>query len=272
MKQTRIENSHQRRGMKNILALCGVCIAINGIAFAQKTDRERDGLKGPVKTVTVRQGTTLIENGKRSESPLSLTHVISYDQSGNRSEVALYEQTGTLNRRIVYEYDSSARRRSALMTYNSNNVVVRKVVDRHGENGIKIGSTIQTFNDDGTLFRRTEITFNTFGELVEVAQYRADGSLIKDNSLNDSERENVTSARQPRVEDDDRLVSFGQMRGCSGEIKRTEGSELQFDDRCFDPDPYGNWTRGIIASTNRTYASGQKSKQTTWAYREFTYY
>src|SRR5262249_50827116 len=132
---------------------------------------------------------------------------------------------------------------------------------------------IKTFNDDGTLFRRTEITFNTFGEVVEVAQYKADGSLIKDgNTLNDAEGENLMSTRQPRVEDDARVVSFGQTRGCSGEIKRTEGSELQFDGRCFDPDPYGNWTRGIIASTTRTYASGQKSQQTSWAYREFSYY
>ena len=59
--------------MKTILAICGICIALSGSAFAQSTDRERDGLKGPVKTVSVRQGTMLIENGKRTESPLVLT-------------------------------------------------------------------------------------------------------------------------------------------------------------------------------------------------------
>ena len=153
-------------------------------------------------------------------------------------------------------------------------MVVRKVIDRYGDNGVKIGSTIETFNDDGTLFRKTEIKFNTFGELVEMSQYKSDGSLVKNgNSLDDSETESVTATGQGRVKEGDPLVSLGQMHGqCRGELKGTEGSGVQPNEGCFDPDAHGNWTRGITDSILRTYASGGKSRQTTWAYREFTYY
>ena len=241
--------------MKKILTVCGLCVAVSGSVFPQRTDRERDGLKGPVKTVRIRQATILSENGKQSESPLLLTHVVNYDQSGNRTELALYDSSGTLTRRIVYEYDSATKRRSALITYNAQNVMVRKVVDTYWDNGLKIDSTIQTFNDDGTLFKKTQIRFNTLGELVEVTEHGGDGSLILNgNTLEATSAESVSS-KVPPAEEGDRLVTFGRMRGS-----------------CLDLDLHENCTRGITASTYQTYSSGQKSTQTTWAYREFTYY
>ena len=250
--------------MRKLLAISGLCVLITGTAFSQKTDRERDGLKGPVKTVSVRQATALNEDGKQTEDPLLLTHVVTYDQSGNRTEVALYDRTGTLSRRVVYQYDLESKRKSGLVTYNAQHTMVRKVADKYRSNGFKASSTIQVFNEDGTLFRKTELTFDTLGELIEVAEYNSDGSLIKsDGSLakkegfspEESEGENAISARRPPPEDVDRVVSFG---GKAGEY--------------FDLDSYGNWTRAMTASTSRTYSSGKKVKTTVWTYREFTYY
>lgn len=36
--------------MRNLLLISGLCVLISGTAFVQKTDRERDGLKEPVKS------------------------------------------------------------------------------------------------------------------------------------------------------------------------------------------------------------------------------
>jgi len=243
--------------MRNLLLISGLCVLITGTAFSQKTDRERDGLKGPVKTVRVRQVTTSSEDGKQSESPLLLTHEVTYDQSGNRTELAFYDRTGTLSRRIAYQYDPETKRRAGLITYNSQNAMVRKVADKYGSSGIKVSSTILDFNEDGTLFRKTEVTFGTLGELIDVAEYQGDGSLIKKAGppFKEAEGENAISARGRPREDVDRVVSFGQRAG-----------------EYFDPDHHGNWTRGMTASTSRTYSSGKNAKTTVWAYREFTYY
>jgi hypothetical protein len=243
--------------MRNLLLISGLCVLITGTAFSQKTDRERDGLKGPVKTVRVSQATTSSEDGKKSEGPLLLAHVVTYDQSGNRTELAFYDRTGTLSRRIAYQYDPETKRRAGLITYNSQNAMVRKVADKYGSSGFKVSSTIQDFNEDGTLFRKTEVTFGTLGELIEVAEYQGDGSLIKKVGppFKEAEGENAISAGQRPREDVDRVVGFGQLAG-----------------EYFDPDLHGNWTRGMTASTSRTYSSGKNARTTVWAYREFTYY
>jgi hypothetical protein len=243
--------------MRKLLLICGVCVLISGTAFSQKTDRERDGLKGPVKMVRVRQAAILSEDAKESESPLLLTHEVTYDQSGNRTALALYDRTGSLSRRIEYQYDPAMKQRSGLTTYNSQKAIVRKVADKYGSNGFKINTTIQDFHEDGTLFKTTELTFGALGELIKVAEYQADGSMIKKDksSLELPDRENALSTNRRTVEDTDRVVSFGQKRG-----------------EYFDLDLNGNWTRGMIGSTFRTYASGKKAKTTEWAYREFTYY
>jgi hypothetical protein len=243
--------------MKNLLLIPGLCVLITGTALSQKTDRERDGLKGLVKMVRVRQATISNEDGKQTESPLLLTHLVAYDQSGNRTELALYDQSGNLSRRIAYQYDPETKRRSSLITYNSQNEMVRKVDDKYGSSGFKVSSTIQDFNEDGTLFRKTELTFGPLGELIEVAEYQGDGSLIKKGSpsLEGAQVENAISSRGHPRKDVDRVVGFGQTGG-----------------EYFDLDSHGNWTRGMTASTSRTYSSGKNAKTTVWAYREFTYY
>jgi hypothetical protein len=242
--------------MRALLAIFGACFLIPGIAFSQKTDREHDGLKGPVKTVRVRQGTIVSESGKITETQPWLISMVSYDPAGNRTELALYDRSGSLSRRIAYEYDPETQKRCGLIVYNSQNLMLRKVTDKFGPNGLKVSSTLKDFNEDGTLFRRTEITIGMLGD-IEVAEYNADGSLVKkdSSSLQESSSESRIPATAPIQLNQDQLVGYG---GRAGEF--------------FDVDGYGNWTRGNTASTVRIYASGNRVKTEDWMYREFAYY
>lgn len=214
------------------------------------TDLKRDGLKGPVQTVRTRIATTLHENGVSSETPLVLLSSITYDKSGRRTELVLYDRSGVLSRRIVYAYDPESRR-SALITYDSNNSMVRKVADAYWENGFLKNRTIEDFNEDGTLYRKMELTHDSDGVFTDIVEYRSDGTLIKKDSapFKDSEREN------PAGIEVDRFVGWGR--------DGAKYSEL---------DSHGNWTRGITHSGTRTYASGKKIKTTDVIYRELTYY
>jgi hypothetical protein len=194
------------------------------------------------------------ENGLQTQAPVSLVSVVSYDQSGRKTEIALYDRDNILSRRLVYDYDPETKTRSGLTTYNSQNVVVRKVTDKYGPNGLKVSSQIQAFNEDGTLYKRTEVTFGPLGELVEVSEFNADGTPIKKpgSAPQESIDETPNSARRQQ---EDRLVGFGKS------IKEH-----------FDEDSHGNWTRGNTGSRVHTYASGRSVKTEEWAYREFTYY
>ena len=234
------------------LLIIVICCLLTGSAVSQ-TDREREGLKGPVKTVRVRQVTLVSENDVQTGPPESLVTVVTYDQSGKRTELALYDRSNTLSRRLVYNYDPQTRMRSGLTTYNAENVVVRKVADKYDKNGLKVSSQIQTFNEDGTLYKRTEITFGPLGELVEANEYNGDGTPIKKPTAPEASiDETSNSAKRQR---EDHLVGFGS-------------SVKEY----FDEDSHGNWTRGNAGGRVQTYASGRTVKTTEWVFREFTYY
>lgn len=227
--------------------------------FSQtKTDRERDGLKGPVQTVRVRKGTLLDENNRQTPGPVVLSHTVTYDQSGNRIERSFYDHTGAFSRRIVYTLDSETKKKSGLITYDSQNSMVRKVVDTYGSTGLRTNSNIHDHAEDGTLFRRTELTFDGLGLLVEVATYGIDGSLIKRERAPfvEPKAQVTTTLKEPAAESADLLVSFG-------------GSE---PNKLGGPDSHGNWTEGFIPLNLRTYESGKQTKVAEVVYREFTYY
>ena len=233
-----------------------LCLLSYSIVPAQgKTDRERDGLKGLVQTIKVRQITVVNEDEKQPESPLGLSHVISYGKVGNRTELALYDKTGALSRRIRYTYAAQSKKPSELITYDAHNVMIRKIVDVYGSNGFKSGRTIYDFNEEGTLYRKSVLTLNPLGELVKVADYRQDGSLIKKDSAPFKQPAHSYPTQRSSAEDEDRVVSFGSGRG-----------------EYFEPDAHGNWTRGTTSSNFRTYSSGKKIKTQDIVYREFTYY
>ena len=242
--------------MKEKITALMLCLLSYSIIHAQtKTDRERHGLKGLVQTVKVRQITIVTEGEKQTESPLELMHVVSYDKAGNRSEFALYDKTGALSRRITYTYDSGSKRLSELATYDARNVMLRKVVAAYGGDAFKSSRVIYDYNEDGTFYRKILLTFGPLGELVEAAEYREDGSLIKKDTAPFEQPSYSYTAERRSAENEDRIVSFG--RG---------GGEY------FEPDAQGNWTRGITSSTFRTHASGKKVKTEEIVFREFTYY
>lgn len=242
--------------MGNKITALMLCLLSCSIIHAQlKTDRERAGLKGLVQTVKVRQMTVVTEGEKQTVSPLVLSHATSYDRAGKRTELVLYDKTGALSRRIAYTYEPGSNKPSELATYDAHNVMLRKVVDSYGSNGIKSGRIIHDYNEDGTFYRKTVLTFDHLGELVEAADYREDGSLIKKDTapFKESLHSYPTQMRPP--ENEDRIIGGGRGAG-----------------EYFDPDAYGNWTRGITSSTFTKYSSGKRIETKEVVYREFAYY
>ena len=239
-----------------LLTACGLVLLACVTVLPQTTDRERDGLKGLVKTVRVREGTVVIENGKRTDNPLTLISEVSYDESGYRTKLDLYDIDGTIKRRISYEYDSQTRQLTNLITYNSQNVMLRKISDKYGTNGRKVKRTILDYNEDGTLFRRTELTLGSMNELLDVAEFDGEGKVVKKNSppIEEPGSESVASLKS-LSESKDRPISM------------TTGGGTYLD-----IDAHGNWTRGQTRVTARTYESGASTRREEWTYREFTYY
>jgi len=149
---------------------------------------------------------------------------------------------------------SSSGRLSELATYNDTNVMVRKVVDKYGSGGFKSSRTILDHKDDGLFYRNIVLTFGAFGELVEVAEFAEDGSLIKRDTAPFKQLSHSDTILQA-PQDEDRILSSGRSRG-----------------EYLEPDAHGNWTRQVGPSTILGYASGKKIKTEVLVYRELTYY
>ncbi|MGI9105092.1 MAG: hypothetical protein ACR2G4_02460 [Pyrinomonadaceae bacterium] len=214
--------------MRNLITLLLLGLLSPTIASAQvKTDRERDGLKGLVRAVRAQQMTVISEDEKQTESPLLMSHVITYDKAGSRTELALFDEAGALNRRIVYTYGAQSKKPSELITYDAHSIMMRKIVDTYGSNGFKSNRAIYDYHEDGTLYRKTVLTFNASGELAEAADYREDGSLIKKDKAPFKHPAPSSKARRNSNENEDRIVSFGGARG-----------------EFFEPDSSGNLDEG----------------------------
>lgn len=72
----------------------------------QKSQREQDGLVGPVRTVRIERAQLLNEAGKYIEGPRDLSETMIYDADGRLLESADYLPGGAPDTKSTYKYDS----------------------------------------------------------------------------------------------------------------------------------------------------------------------
>jgi hypothetical protein len=93
--------------MKKLLAALALSVMLTATAHAQQpqTDRDFDGLKGPVKSVTVETATLKKHDGQYVKEPRSLAERVMYNANGNRADDEWYDENdGTLMKKSTYRY------------------------------------------------------------------------------------------------------------------------------------------------------------------------
>lgn len=78
--------------------------ALTSHAQAVQTDREFDGLKGRVKTVTVEEARYDLVGGETVERPRVPSRTVSYDADGNWTQWKDYDDKGRLMRSLVFSF------------------------------------------------------------------------------------------------------------------------------------------------------------------------
>jgi YD repeat-containing protein len=187
-----------------LLCTLSLLLLLPRITGAQ-TDRARDGLVGPVRTVvtekigvvsppTPERDSSLQDDVKlvrwqpeRSipahpesdpdwqQKPRILWRTIAYDAQGKRTEAAFYTDTGTLRWKWRYTYDTQGNRigRASYDTTGTLRWTWRYRYDTQGN------ITEHTeYNADGTLTRRWQYVYDTTGKLLEKANYHTSGSRL----------------------------------------------------------------------------------------------
>ncbi len=142
-------------------------------AFVAATDREQDGLSGPVRRVKTETAKIAVKNGKPVEGARAVLETTTYDQKGNRVDNAYFlEAGGSLTGKEVYKYDE--RGNIVEMTlHNDDGTLLSKEVysyefDAVG-NWVKMTTSVAIIEGGQVTFEPSEVTYRTISYYLDEA-------------------------------------------------------------------------------------------------------
>ena len=158
--------------------IVGLLIALvftSSVHPQNRTDKEATyALVGAVRTVRTETANVLKKDGHYVEEPRILSMIISLNEDGNRTELGLYDEKGSLVRRIVSKFEGS--KQVEFLNYDGAGRMWLRGVDHYDSEGRSKEQAI--YNGDGSLRSKTTFTRNDLGQLMQRAEYDAKGTLL----------------------------------------------------------------------------------------------
>lgn len=285
--------------MRNFLALLVLTLACAHPSTAQtKTDRERAGLIGPVRTVRVETARVSDVSGQFVEGKRALAQFDSFDEKGNVVGSSVFNPDGSPNRKLGWGYTYDTKGRETERTFlNAEGALTSRAVSVYDEQGRKVEMTfynpsgtvnhIETFayddrgklirevhlNPDGTIRNTSIYTYDTGGQLTEWSGHKPDGTLSQrkvstyDQKGRETEwaiyRGDGTPAMSQRRSYDERGNVMESLRYGNGVLVGRETYTYEFDAR-------GNWVKRRAVWEALKDGISQTGREVN--YRTITYY
>jgi len=161
--------------MKSLIIALLIAVTFTFPVQAQnKSTREATyALIGPVRTVRTETASMLKKDGNYVEGPRILNMTVSFDEDGRRPELCLYDEKGSLSRRIVMRFEGG--KQVEFLNYDGAGEMWLRGVNQYDAKGRPKENA--TYNGDGSLRSKTTFTRNALGQLIESAEYDAKGTL-----------------------------------------------------------------------------------------------
>ena len=140
----------------------------------RKTTREATyALNGPVRNVRTEVANVSQKTGRHVEGERILNMTIAFNEDGNRPELCLYDEKGSLARRIVLRFEG--KKQVEALNFDGAGKMWLRIVNHYIE-----GRAIEkaTYDGDGSLRSKTILTLNDRGHVTGSAEYDASGSLL----------------------------------------------------------------------------------------------
>lgn len=135
------------------------------------SEREQDGLAGPVRRVKTETAKIVVKGGQPTEGPRQVLETTTYDQKGNRVDNAYFLAAGgSLTGKEVYKYD--ARGNIVEMTlHNDDGTLLAKEVytyefDAVG-NWVKMTTSVAMMEGGKVTFEPSEVTYRTISYFLD---------------------------------------------------------------------------------------------------------
>src|SRR5688572_29151528 len=162
--------------MRRLTILPAFFLICAGSAIAQtKTDRERQGLSGPIRSLRVERAKASMDSGRLVEGPRVLVEVVTYDQKGNITESNALNPDGSLRTKLGWAYTYDARGREAERAYiNADGVLTSKGVSTYDDKGRKVETTL--YNPDGSINHIQAYFYDDTGNKIRESHRNPDGT------------------------------------------------------------------------------------------------
>ncbi|HKZ01188.1 MAG TPA: tetratricopeptide repeat protein [Pyrinomonadaceae bacterium] len=159
-----------------IIYVCAIILALGGHASGQLrnnatqtptelSDREKDGLVGPVRRVTVESSKIIFKNGSATEAPRVVREVTTYDPRGKKLDAVAYPIDGdTLPGREQYKYDDRGNIVEMQLRSQDGRLLSKEIykyqLDEVG-NWKKMTTSLAVFQDGKVSDEPVEVTYRT---------------------------------------------------------------------------------------------------------------
>lgn len=172
--------------MKLLISALLVSLTATSAVYAQKTTtREATyALLGPVRDVRTESATIYNKDGEYVEGPRILSMTVTFNEDGTRPELCLYNEKGTLTRRIEMKFKEGKEVEYA--NYDGAGKMWLRGVSFYDQGGRKVGD--ESYNGDGSLVSKSTINRNAAGQVIERAVYSSNEVLLErfESTYNDT--------------------------------------------------------------------------------------
>jgi protein TonB len=140
---------------------------------AAATDREQDGLSGPVRRVKTETTKITVKNGKPVEGARAVLETTTYDQKGNRVDNAYFlEAGGSLTGKEVYKYDERGNIVEMTLRNDDGTLLSKEVYTYEYDavgNWVKMTTSVAIIEGGQVTFEPSEVTYRTISYYLDEA-------------------------------------------------------------------------------------------------------
>jgi TonB family protein len=138
---------------------------------ATETDRDRDGLSGPVRRIRTETAKVLVKEGKIVEGPRVVLETATYDMKGVKIDNAYFLSAGgSLTGKEVYKYDDKGNI-IEMTLFNADGSVMSKEVYQYEfdamNNWTKMVTSVAIIENGKLTFEPTEVTYRSISYYLE---------------------------------------------------------------------------------------------------------
>ena len=142
-------------------------------AARASSEREQDGLAGPVRRVKTETAKITVKNGKPAEGPRTPLETTTYDQKGNRVDTAYFLAAGgSLTGKEVYKYDERGNIVEMTLHGGDGSLVAREVYTYEFDavgNWVKMTTAVAVVEGGKVTFEPSEVTYRTISYYLDEA-------------------------------------------------------------------------------------------------------